>query len=162
MSLSTAPIYSIGRANVQYLEEPVEASTAIWSGTYVCANASTGNLVPAQDVASLIFIGQATQSSNNSGGAAQAVSCKVQPLAGINGLQQITINAVSPTQAWVGLDVFFRVSATHSRRSSRPVVVRIALGLVGQRAAEPIRVRVARVGAPTAAPCLRRAKQWNG
>ena len=107
MSLSTAPIYSIGRANVQYLEEPVEASTAIWSGTYVCANASTGNLVPAQDVASLIFIGQATQSSNNSGGAAQAVSCKVQPLAGINGLQQITINAVSPTQAWVGLDVFF-------------------------------------------------------
>ena len=101
---STADRFDIAKQlGPVYIEYDVAASTTLYQGTLVCTDGS-GNLVQASDTASLLFAGMAQQAVDNSGGAAGAKTCRVEPPQNLGVLE---LDAVSPAKTWLGLLVYF-------------------------------------------------------
>jgi hypothetical protein len=79
---------------------PVKAATKIYKGSLVCAD-STGYAVPGADAAGQSFLGVAIEEADNSGGAAGALSVRVQT-SGIFSLAK----SGSITQASIGATLY--------------------------------------------------------
>ena len=123
MGASTANRYDIRQVAQARPSVPVAGSTKIYAGIAVAINAS-GYLVPVTDAVGLQFWGISEQYVDNSGSVTDgALSCSVSGVSGGN-LGIIEINAVSPTQAWVGQEVAFTDDHTVALLASTTHVVR--------------------------------------
>jgi hypothetical protein len=102
MAASTANRYNMPTVAVQSFIYPV-AVTTIFANCNVCVD-SSGNLNMAADASGFKYVGVSQGYFNNSQGSPGAISAKVQPLSEVKYLE---MDAVNPTNAWVGNNAFF-------------------------------------------------------
>lgn len=135
MAALTAANYQIAQVVVGLFHIPVAAATTIYQGALVGYDAN-GNAVPMNDtVAGLVFAGVASQTVDNSTGAAGDASVPVNPP---ETWELIQVAATGADDTWNGQEVFsvddqevaLTATTTNDNKVGRVVVVESATAVI--------------------------------
>jgi len=121
MALTNSKNTTTGRTN--YITVPMAASTKIYAGACVCADAS-GNAVNAANTSGLKFLGVASATVDNSAGLAAAINITIQS---VQAIETLILKGSSVDKTWRGKLVYFTDEETVTTTAGNAVIAGVVV-----------------------------------